>query len=258
MRVKGTMDEKNKGIFAGLTLFAISILVIINFGIVKLTNSQLLGGRFIAIFNLILTAIIGSFGAVTLFLVAALYFNWKIPCFSFNQKIYHRILFPLIIFSGRILNIPRERIQQSLIDINNNIVKLRGIKVKPDELLLLLPHCLQNSNCRIKLINNLANCCRCGECSIKDLSEIGINQKIRLSLAKGGTEARKILGEIKPKAVIAVACERDLISGIIDSYPISVYGIINNRPFGYCKDTCINLRAIRDGIEFFLGEEIAS
>ena len=258
MKIKGTMDAKNKGIFAGLTLFALSILVIINFGIVKLTNSQLLSGRFIAVFNLILTAIIGSFGALTLFLVAALYFGWKIPCFSFSQKIYHRILFPIIILSGRILNISKERIQQSLIDINNSIVKLRGIKVKPDELLLLLPHCLQNSNCRIKLANNLVNCLKCGECSIKNLSEIGINQKIRLSLAKGGTEARKILGEIKPKAVIAVACERDLISGIIDSYPISVYGIINNRPFGYCRDTCINLQAIKEGIDLFLGGESAS
>lgn len=258
MRIKGTMNEKNKGIFAGLALFALSLLVILDLGIVKLTNSQLLGGRFIAIFNLVLTVIIGSFGAIILFLVAALFFNWHIPCFSFSQKIYHRILFPLIIFSGRILKIPKERIQQSLIDINNSIVKLRGIKVKPDELLLLLPHCLQNSNCKIKLTNNLNNCAKCGECTIKDLYEAGINQKIKMSLAKGGTEARKILGEIKPKAVIAVACERDLISGIIDSYPLSVFGIINNRPFGYCKDTCINLQAIKEGIELFLGEHSAS
>lgn len=254
MGIKGRINEKNRGIFVGLTLFALSLLVIVDIGIVKLTNSQFFSGKFIAIFNLILSAIIGSFGVIILFLVAALFFNWRIPCFSFSQKIYHRIVFPLIILSGRILNISKETIQQSLIDINNSIVRLRGIKVKPEELLLLLPHCLQNSNCRIKLANNLINCEKCGECTIKELCEIGINRKIMLSLAKGGTEARKILGEIKPKAVIAVACERDLISGIIDSYPLSVFGIINDRPFGYCKDTCINLDAIKEGIELFLGE----
>ena len=98
----------------------------------------------------------------------------------------------------------------------------------------------------------MVDCERCGECTIKDLCEIGIKLDIKLALAKGGTEARRVLEEIKPKAVVAVACERDLISGIIDSYPLSVFGIVNERPFGYCKDTCINLNDIKEGIRIFL------
>jgi len=182
-------------------------------------------------------------------------FNWRIPFSFLSQKICLKIIFPIIIFSGRILNIPKEKIQQSLIEVNNSLVRLRGVRVKPDELLLLLPHCLQNSSCNIKLTNNLTNCAKCGECTIKELSEIGMNQKIELALAKGGTEARKVIEELKPKAVVAVACERDLISGIIDSYPLSVFGIVNDRPFGYCKDTCTNLDAIKEGIDLFLKPE---
>lgn len=79
-----------------------------------------------------------------------------------------------------------------------------------------------------------------------------MSKKIRVAMARGGTEARNIIAEEKPEAVVAVACERDLISGIIDSYPISVYGIVNDRPFGYCKDTCIEVKSIEEGIKVFL------
>ena len=246
------IKEKNKGIFTALAFFALFLLVVLDIGIIKLTNSKFFSAKYITTFNIILTGIVIFLAGTILFLLMAFLFNWKSPFFSLTRKIYLKLLFPIIIFSGRILNIPKERIQQSLIEVNNSLVKLKADKVRPDEILLLLPHCLQKSDCTVKLSNNLINCAGCGGCAIKELCSIGINQKIKLALAKGGTEARKVIEEIKPKAVIAVACERDLISGIIDSYPISVFGIVNERPFGYCKDTCINLIAIKEGIEIFL------
>src|SRR4030067_3317225 len=248
------IKEKNKGIFTALAFFVLFLLVIVDLGIIKLTNSKLFSAQYITTFNMILTGIILCLAGIILFLLLAFLFNWRIPFSSLNRKIYLKLLFPMIILSGRILHIPKDRIQQSLIEVNNSLIRLRANKVRPDEILLLLPHCLQKSDCNIKLSNNLTNCAGCGGCTIKELSKMGTDQKVKLALAKGGTEARKVIEEIKPKAVVAVACERDLISGIIDSYPISVFGIVNERPFGYCKDTCINLVAIKEGIEIFLGE----
>ena len=67
--------------------------------------------------------------------------------------------------------------------------------------------------------------------------------------------ARKIVVEKKPKVIIGVACERDLTSGIQDSYPIPVFGIFNRRPFGPCFDTDVDLEMVEKGIVTFLGHK---
>ena len=55
--------------------------------------------------------------------------------------------------------------------------------------------------------------------------------------------------------IIGVACERDLTSGIQDTYPIPVFGILNKRPFGPCYDTDVNLQLVEMGIVTFLKQE---
>ena len=40
-------------------------------------------------------------------------------------------------------------------------------------------------------------------------------------------------------------------SGITDSYPLPVYGILNERPHGPCRDTTVDLELVRRAIRFF-------
>ena len=44
--------------------------------------------------------------------------------------------------------------------------------------------------------------------------------------------------------IIAVACERDLISGMMDISQIPVIGILNQRPYGPCRDTYVDVNKI--------------
>ena len=74
---------------------------------------------------------------------------------------------------------------------------------------------------------------------------------LALAVATGGTLARRVIGEVRPLAIIAVACETDLTSGIQDSYPLPVYGVLNERPHGPCRDTTVNLDRVREAIAFF-------
>ena len=76
---------------------------------------------------------------------------------------------------------------------------------------------------------------------------------VRLAIATGGTIARRIVVQARPRCIIAVACERDLTSGIQDSYPIPVFGVLNERPHGPCLDTLAPLDAIESAIRLFLG-----
>ena len=57
---------------------------------------------------------------------------------------------------------------------------------------------------------------------------------------------------IRPKAVVAIACERDLASGIQDVYPIPSVGVLNLRPNGPCYNTHVDLEEFRRAIEEIL------
>jgi len=155
------------------------------------------------------------------------------------------------------LGISKEETRRSFIAINNQLVLAEARKVKPDKLLLLLPHCLQFHECKVRIIGNVENCEACGKCKIKDLVALSKKYHIPVAVATGGTLARKIVVETRPEIIIGVACERDLTSGIQDTYPIPVFGIFNIRPFGPCYDTDVNLELVEKGITTFLDYEVS-
>jgi len=70
-------------------------------------------------------------------------------------------------------------------------------------------------------------------------------------VATGGTLARKIVKDFRPRLIIAVACERDLTSGIHDTYPLPVYGILNQRPNGPCWNTKVDIQRVEEAIQTF-------
>ena len=92
----------------------------------------------------------------------------------------------------------------------------------------------------------------CGKCEIKDLIELSDQYQVKIAVATGGTLARRIIVDNRPEAIVAVACELDLTSGIQDSYPIPVVGILNERPNGPCINTKVDIQKVRDAILDFL------
>jgi len=150
---------------------------------------------------------------------------------------------------GSVAKNRREGYQQFIIRLNNRL--LRKEKYRPENLLILLPHCLQINECEVRLTYNIYNCKRCGKCEIRDLIHLAEDNHLNLFVATGGSLARRVIRETKPDAVIAVACENDLSSGIADTYPLPIFGITNRRPFGPCLNTRVDLSAVKEAILFF-------
>ncbi|AEB09026.1 DUF116 domain-containing protein [Desulfobacca acetoxidans] len=163
-----------------------------------------------------------------------------------------KIVFPLLIGVGRLFGVSKAQVQRSFIEINNQLVLAQKIKTTPDKILLLMPHCLQFHDCPVRITGRVENCKRCGKCHIKGLLEISEKYQVGLAVATGGTIARRIIVERRPKVIIAVACERDLTSGLKDSYPLPVYGILNHRPHGPCYDTEVDLKRVEQAVQVFL------
>jgi hypothetical protein len=156
-----------------------------------------------------------------------------------------------------IFKIDKDKVKGSFIEINNQLL-LNSFKYnfKPKDILILLPHCIQNANCGYKITGDTNNCVKCGNCQISDLIDLSEKYEVKLVVVTGGTAARNIIKEIKPKCVIAVACERDLSSGIIDCDPLPVMGILNLRPYGPCFNTGVDLERLKESLKFLLKEGV--
>ncbi|MGL5377736.1 MAG: DUF116 domain-containing protein [Cetobacterium sp.] len=128
----------------------------------------------------------------------------------------------------------------------NNLRVLKIIKKKRiKKVAILLPHCIQKYDCNLKITSNIENCKKCGLCEISKILKLKDEfQTLDIKVATGGTLARIYLKEYKPDLVIAVACKRDLTSGIRDSFPILVYGIFNQIIKSPCIDTKVDVNKI--------------
>jgi hypothetical protein len=166
-----------------------------------------------------------------------------------EKQVTLKVLFPINLFLGRLFGLSEDQVRESFVQVNNSLFKATEKRIRNDRLVILLPHCLQNFDCPHKIIADHDNCRRCGGCLIGDIIGLKDKYNVDVSIATGGTLARKVLVDKRPSVIVAVACERDLCSGIQDAYPIPVYGILNERPQGPCINTRVDLdkldRAVR-------------
>jgi len=165
----------------------------------------------------------------------------------FNVAIRFAIvfLFPINVMLGKCFGIKKDRIRESFVQLNNSFLKCNK-QLTPEDILILLPHCLQNNDCNYRITNNIDNCKDCGKCPILKLKNISSKKGVKIAIATGGTLARKIIVQTKPKCIIAVACQRDLVDGLIDVFPIPVYGLLNERPEGPCVNTTVDIDKLKN------------
>ncbi len=167
-----------------------------------------------------------------------------------NYSIIRKI-FPIISEVSQFINISKDEIRKIFVKINNAYIYSNKYNFSSEDLMILIPHCIQNHNCKLKVTNDINNCKKCGVCKIGDLQKLKQKYNIKIFVATGGTLARKIIMDNKPKGVIAVACERDLTSGVRDIQKIPVLGVFNSRPNGPCVNTNININEVEKAINFF-------
>jgi len=195
----------------------------------------------------ILLAIFGIIGIILTILAAR-----NFPFLQAPIQLAIHLFYPAALALGRLLRIDKDRIRSSFVEVNNQLVRARRIKVKAEQILVLVPHCLQWTGCPHKITVDVDNCRRCGTCYINELLDLRDRFGVKMGVATGGTLARKYVDEYRPKAIVAIACERDLSSGIQDVGRLPVLGVTNQRPHGPCRDTCINIDRVEEAIRHFL------
>ncbi|MFP4458107.1 MAG: DUF116 domain-containing protein [Candidatus Zixiibacteriota bacterium] len=235
-----------KGLFLGLSWVTYALIVMITLFLFYLITPRLQNfgevyffaiGGLLAIFLIVLGG-----GLLLISLSVSIHKDLLYPHGGF--QITMRILPPVVIFLGKALGVSRDALLESIIDVQNSIFLVQRGRVNTKRILMLLPHCLQHHECNWKITWSVENCKRCGKCPIGNLCKISDRYGISLYVATGGTVARRVVKEVRPTVILAVACPRDLASGMVDVYPIPVFGILNKRPNGPCFDTIVDTEFI--------------
>lgn len=228
----------------------ILLYIVPYFGFARISSHlPLLMGIVTAVLCIVL---LGSLGM----LVAVIARGRDLPFSRKLRSLAIKLLLPVLVFVGKLAGFRREQVQHAFVAVNNELVLAQCRNGRqPRSILLLMPHCLQDKDCQVKITHRVENCKRCGKCRIKDL--LGLTEKygVDMAVATGGTIARRIVIEKRPDLIIAVACERDLTSGIQDTTPLPVYGIFNQRPFGPCLNTQVEIDRVEAVLREFCGGE---
>jgi uncharacterized protein len=143
-------------------------------------------------------------------------------------------------------------IDKTLIALNNLAVHLRRTRCRPDQLLVLFSRCLQRSECPHKLAEDVAHCVRCGRCPVKDFRDLADKYCIHVFMATGGRQAAERAGQSGIKAIVAVACPKELRAGVFASLPKAVLARTISWPCGACKDTAIAMDTVEEAVRWFL------
>jgi len=253
-------ESSRKRLFIGLTA-ATSLVVCALLGVLWIVPAiglshihpwapMVWGAALAVIIGLVLWASLGLLLSVAL--------GRSLPLTKRLRGVTIKLFLPLMIILARLFGISKERVRNSFIKVNNELVLAEGKVYQPREILLLLPHCLQSSRCAVRLTYDINNCKRCGLCPVAALLALTDAYGVHMAIATGGTIARRIVVQKRPRLILAVACERDLAAGVQDTYPLPVFGILNDRPNGPCLDTLVALPDLERALRHFLRIEVSA
>jgi hypothetical protein len=129
----------------------------------------------------------------------------------------------------------RDWVEHAAIDVYNTLAERRGRRVGKGELLVLIPRCLSKQ-------------------ALDGVLEIAGRYEVPVFVATRGQLARRVIRERRPRAVVAVACERDMMTGLRDvAGKLPVLGLTMQLPNGPCRDAAIDLGQMEQWVQGLVG-----
>lgn len=128
----------------------------------------------------------------------------------------------------------RDWVEHAAVEVYNGLAVRRGRRVGRGELLVLIPRCLSKA-------------------TLDEVLEVAGRYEVPVFVATRGQLARRAIRERRPRAVVAVACERDMVTGLHDvAAKIPVLGLTMQLPAGPCKDAVIDIRKFESWVQSFV------
>jgi hypothetical protein len=133
------------------------------------------------------------------------------------------------------------------VKVLNHVYRNRYAAIPTSERMVIMPQCLRDLECPAHLDPKVGLACkRCGRCVIDRVRRLEGTDRIYIS--PGGTFSVRILESEQPRAVLGVACPRDLFEGmaVCHSLGIPVRGVSLLR-YG-CVATDVDFDEVREAL----------
>jgi hypothetical protein len=128
----------------------------------------------------------------------------------------------------------RDRVENAAVKVYDALALSRKRRVSRGELLLLIPRCLAKD-------------------ILEGVLRVAGKYQIPVFVATRGQLARRVIRERRPRAVVAVACERDMVSGLHDvAGKVPVLGLTLTLPSGPCRDTRVDLGLLEEWVKAYV------
>ena len=129
----------------------------------------------------------------------------------------------------------RDWVENAAVKVYNALASRRGHRVGTGELLVLIPRCLSKE-------------------TLDGVLSIAGKYGVPAFVATRGQLARRVIRERRPRAVVAVACERDMVTGLRDvAGRVPVLGLTMTLPAGPCKDARLDLELMEKWVREVVG-----
>ena len=131
----------------------------------------------------------------------------------------------------------RDWVEHAAIDVYNTLAERRRRRVGKGELLVLIPRCLSKP-------------------ALDGVLAIAGRYEVPVFVATRGQLARRVIRERRPRAVVAVACERDMMTGLRDvAGKLPVLGLTMQLPNGPCRDAASDLDQMEKWVQGLVAEQ---
>jgi hypothetical protein len=133
----------------------------------------------------------------------------------------------------------RDWVEHAAVEVYNALAARRRRRVGRGELLVLIPRCLSKA-------------------ALDGILEVAGRYDVAVFVATRGQLARRAIRERRPRAVVAVACERDMVSGLHDvAAKVPVLGLTMRLPSGPCKDAAVDVQRFEAWVRSFVETPVA-
>ncbi len=96
----------------------------------------------------------------------------------------------------------------------NDTFRQQVLALDRHEICLFLPHCLRSRNCPAASDDEGVQCEKCGQCLISTFVSTAEESGIRVFCVPGGSLLEKLVDKYRPKAIIGVACQKEIMLGL--------------------------------------------
>ncbi len=133
-------------------------------------------------------------------------------------------------------------VDQIGVEVRNKVNQKLFRKIKHEDKILVLPHCLRHAECQANLDTSGIVCKNCNKCVIGVLKNRGEEMGYKVYIIPGSQFLKKIVEQNKFKAILGVACYQDLNLCMMNlsKYPVQGVPLLRDG----CVNTKVDSRAV--------------